>query len=657
MPSKSADTECGILGCRPACLQIFANIGTFTAINSVATLLTSTLQSYMGSQVPSIEKQFGLSSSQSGLLMSFNEIGFVICCLFVTSLARYVHIPRFLFFCYMVFGISGILCALPHFFGLSVRNEMDTSLRSNISNASEEVVSAQPHFSKIPLCSIDKPFSFNDTDCGSSGHSDPEGELATVGRTRIVALTIIALGMIFQGMAKAPRSPFAAVFIDDNVDKRKTGFFVGITASVGLFGAALAFGMGGLFSKMHVSLKDVDMSPGDPRWIGAWWLGFLVFGLATIVMSVPMMCLPRRLRRTEHGLPAIEPVDGDRDVLLKKKDKIKDRLLSYWRILRNPLFVMICLASCSQALSFIGYLSFLTKYTTLQWNIPVWQANLIVGSSNLVSVACGTMIGGILTRKLRMTPRTTFTGIFTLFVLHAITFAFGFFLGCEQPEIVENASIVSHPSNFSMSCSGNCSCDGEGFFPVCGVNDVTFFSPCLAGCSVSAKTGTIFSNCSCIIGGQAMSGMCGFDCGTLIPWAVMNFISTFVGSMNIMFCFIATLRCVRDKDKSTSTGLQSFMMSLLAFMPGPILFGKIFDSTCLEWSSVCGKPGACVLYDIVDLRIRIHLFSLVFKLVAVALVGCALIYTRKWTDWKYLKSHWNGKESNVIYQDDDYNIK
>ena len=42
--------------------------------------------------------------------------------------------------------------------------------------------------------------------------------------------------------------------------------------------------------------EDVDITPSDPRWIGAWWLGFLVFGSFAVVFSIPLMCFPRRMR-------------------------------------------------------------------------------------------------------------------------------------------------------------------------------------------------------------------------------------------------------------------------------------------------------------------------------------------------------------------------
>lgn len=48
------------------------------------------------------------------------------------------------------------------------------------------------------------------------------------------------------------------------------------------------------FQLSHISL-DVNISPRDPRWIGAWWIGFLAFGIGSILSAFPVMLFPRRL--------------------------------------------------------------------------------------------------------------------------------------------------------------------------------------------------------------------------------------------------------------------------------------------------------------------------------------------------------------------------
>lgn len=37
------------------------------------------------------------------------------------------------------------------------------------------------------------------------------------------------------------------------------------------------------------------MSPRDPRWVGAWWLGFVLFGALSIIVAIPLFFFPRTL--------------------------------------------------------------------------------------------------------------------------------------------------------------------------------------------------------------------------------------------------------------------------------------------------------------------------------------------------------------------------
>ena len=197
---------------------------SYTIFNSIASLLTSTLSVYIGSQVPALEKQFGMSSYQTGLLMSFNDIGFLTCCLFVTSVARYVHIPRFMFLCFVLYGVSGILCALPHF--LTPEEEYSYQPGKNLLQLGN--ATSKNGSSSVPLCVLS-----NYTDdvmdvVGCSSAKAKRVKSSTSEATKNMALTIIAIGMLFQGIGKAPRGPFTTVYVDDNVNKRKTGYFIGM---------------------------------------------------------------------------------------------------------------------------------------------------------------------------------------------------------------------------------------------------------------------------------------------------------------------------------------------------------------------------------------------------------------------------------------------
>lgn len=56
------------------------------------------------------------------------------------------------------------------------------------------------------------------------------------------------------------------------------------------------------------------------------------------------------------------------------------------------------------------------------------------------------------------------------------------------------------------------------------------------------------------------------------------------------------------------------MVSLFALIPGPIIFGRTIDSTCLVWGYKCGERGNCQLYDPIKFRYYLHANSAIFLL-------------------------------------------
>ncbi|OWF41742.1 solute carrier organic anion transporter family member 2A1-like [Mizuhopecten yessoensis] len=630
----SADEEvlCGLYGLKISSLQCFANVQSFTFFYGLAGLMTQTLTFYVNSQVPNMEKQFGLSSAESGLLMSFNDIGFLLCSLFISSLARFVHIPRFLFYCTLLYGFSGIICSIPHYITPNIEDlyvtsgkTPDLALPNNITETESSI---------MPLCVPELQLeNRNFTTCEDDNRKKIFKMVSP--EFKALAIGIIAIGMMVQGIGKAPRAPFVTVYIDDNVEKRKTGFYIGIMSAAATMGPALAFGLGGYLSKIYVTLEDVPITPKDPRFIGAWWLGFLVFGLGSLLVAIPIILFPNRIKWNQKKVEEYRKDMPKEKPLLTTRAKVKDRVSSYWRIMKNPIYISILVTNCAMVCGQAGYISFLAKYIQTQFGTPLWQSNLILAVTKLVGLAIGAFVGGFLTRKIPMIPRNTFGLLLILFVVQNGTFIFGFFLGCDQPRVVGPESYHGIAALPLSNCSRGCNCDGEQFFSICGSDGVNYHSPCFAGCLKSLSGGGLYENCTCIgDGGTARAGMCDSDCKTLIPWSIFTFIGSVAGMAKAMLSFIAKIRCVEDRDKSTAMGIQSFFLSLLAFLPAPILFGLIIDTTCLIWMTGCSGGGACLFYDIEDFRNKIHLSSLMFYTVAAGSTTFAFIKTRKWKTWR-----------------------
>jgi len=51
-----------------------------------------------------------------------------------------------------------------------------------------------------------------------------------------------------------------------------------------------------------------------------------------------------------------------------------------------------------------------------------------------------------------------------------------------------------------------------------------------------------------------------------------------------------------------------------AFIPSPLIYGHLADSSCLIWEQKCGKRGNCWLYDQVKFRNVLHTVTMGFLL-------------------------------------------
>ena len=51
------------------------------------------------------------------------------------------------------------------------------------------------------------------------------------------------------------------------------------------------------------------------------------------------------------------------------------------------------------------------------------------------------------------------------------------------------------------------------------------------------------------------------------------------------------------------------MYRVFGTIPGPLVFGALFDTSCLNWQDDCGRRGNCWVYDNNELSIRVLAFS------------------------------------------------
>ena len=172
--------------------------------------------------------------------------------------------------------------------------------------------------------------------------------------------------------------------------------------------------------------------------------------------------------------------------------------------------------------------------------------------------------------------------------------------------------------NLTASCNLGCSCDMNDVQPVCGANGLTYFSPCHAGCT-SLLNNNNFTNCACVGGDLngssgsgvtkvpvATAGPCYTPCEMIFPFIVLLFFMTLLVAITQMPVLMVVLRSVAEEEKAFALGIQFVIFRLFGYIPSPIVFGSVIDSTCIVWKQTCegSQGGRCLMYDIESFRYK-----------------------------------------------------
>ncbi|GAB1609120.1 solute carrier organic anion transporter family member 2A1-like [Argonauta hians] len=609
--NNEQNDECGFAFFRPHCLQRHRNLTSFTFFCSLSALFSHALTAYISSQIPELEKQFHLRSSQSGFVISSNEIGFLFTILLASHFAQKSHIPRFLTLSSIMFGLATIGMFSTYFFRPeTLWDSIDASPDSKNSLPSEEL-----DF----LCTDIK---VNKT---AEATRCMQTENINYAKSHLSYAIFIVL-MIVQGMARAPWSSLVPLYIDNNVsDQSKTGFYMGFIFCFELMGPALAFGLGAIVSKIPVDLSDHGTDSSDPRWIGAWWIGFLVIGFSS-VFSLPLVFFPKSLKNPDVMLrQQIEPSEyQESGIHLTLCQKLKELPQCLREVLNNPVYVVCLFSNTVLLLMVMGFHAFSAKYLEVVFLIPPVKANIIMCVVSLISSAMGTLLGGTISSRMRLTvPKLVMLKLIIISTVLAAD-VISLFLGCDQPTLHNKPN----SSMESIELSKNCHCEHNYYFPVCGSDGLTYFSSCHAGCK--HWNNSTFSSCSAIKDdGTAHTGTCESGCSSLYIFIAMFFVADLIFTIDIVPTYLIMIRTQYEKNKAVAMGFGSFILSAFGILPAPALFGRLVDASCSIWEHSCGQIGSCELYDISTLRKSIFLPLIGGRVLSIVLIVFALCLAKQ----------------------------
>ncbi|KFV69105.1 Solute carrier organic anion transporter family member 1C1 [Dryobates pubescens] len=587
--------------------------------------------SYLKSTITQIERRFDIPSSLVGIIDGSFEIGNLLIIILVSYFGAKLHRPRIIGAGCLIMSAGTFLIAMPQFFMGRYRYERFTSTI----NSTASISPCLQDKSQTPLSSLEKSQAKINAGCEKEAGSS--------------MWVYVLLGNLLRGIGETPIQPLGITYIDDYAIEENAALYIGCVQTVAIIGPIFGFLLGSLCAKLYVDIGFVDLDSvtithKDVQWVGAWWLGYLIAGVISVLAGIPFWFLPKHLPNPERRKDSSTSSEQSKFITEDNKDQHKfyqqqvkitemakgkplEFLSDYFlpslkSLFGNPVYILYLCASIIQFNSLIGMVTYKPKYIEQQYGQTSSKTNFVIGLINKPAVAFGIFSGGLIMKKFRinvlgaakLSLGSSFFGYLLLLSLFA--------MGCENSDVAGltvsyhgTKQMTDYEQALFSECNSGCACSKNDWDPICGENGVTYISACLAGCHASNGSGknTVFFNCSCVgtsespsQSSSAVVGPCqkGNECPKkFLYFLVISVITSYTLSVGGTPGYILLLRCIKPHLKSFALGIYTLAIRVLAGIPAPVYFGVAIDTTCLKWGSKrCGGRGACRLYDSSALR-------------------------------------------------------
>uniref|UniRef100_A0A671Y7N9 Solute carrier organic anion transporter family member n=1 Tax=Sparus aurata TaxID=8175 RepID=A0A671Y7N9_SPAAU len=583
---------------------------------------------YMKSSITQIERRFDIPSSLIGVIDGSFEMGNLLVIAFVSYFGAKLHRPRLIAIGCVIMATGSYLIALPHF--LQGPYKYETSVSHSISVNSSE--SALPCHSNHSLSEDETPDVETRTACEKAAGSS--------------LWIYVFLGNMLRGIGETPIMPLGVSYLDDFSREENTPFYLACIHTVGILGPMFGFMLGSYLAKIYVDIGSVDLDGvtinyKDSRWVGAWWLGFIVTGTIIMLSSIPFWFLPKSLPKqgeeesqskstelatvAEQGnfLPEENQDHEEKEKPVTFQELAKDFVPSLRRLFKNTIFTLMILTYLVSVNGFIGMITFKPKFLEQVYGQSASKAIFLIGILNLPAVALGIITGGFVLKRFKLGVIGAARVAFAASVGSLCLLSIQVFISCDNAEVAGLTLPMTQSLYFFMDtqvsynqqtllsqCNMGCSCSMKHWDPVCAYNGMTYASPCLAGCQTSTGTGRemVFHNCTCVgemkspaMNMSAVLGQCPrkTDCDRIFKiYMALSVTGSFISACGGTPGYIVMLRSIQPDLKALALGMQTLIVRTLGGIPPPIYFGALIDRTCLKWGTKqCGGRGACRLYD------------------------------------------------------------
>lgn len=461
--------------------------------------------------------------------------------------------------------------------------------------------------------------------------------------------------------------PLGYTFIDDYAMPGKSTFYYSVISAILMFGWGTSFTLSSKFADTWLYWPDRAPTGLDPEntneWVGAWWMGYVVFTVLNILAGLPMLTFPAEIP-AQYELSPTAKARKEQEALEREASENyvdeKSRIERFnnlpldkkiMRILGNKC--TLCVISSEILDGYAGQFGFfLPKYMERMWEMKLSAATMISAYRAPISSASVILGGLFFTRVVKLNAHTAKKWIVWCQWIIYIIFATKIFIGCPNKEIsgVDLMGLDNFDGKLSSDKVEDCNCLEGRYDRVCTEdNQVEYITACYAGCKnftekteydeKTNKNSTYMIYHNCVDGTKDASEIyCKTpdqiqeDCtaGVMVLFAL----TTLAGTIGTFFSgptTMVTVGTAPPEEKVLTLAFYKFSGKFLSQLWAAKIVGKIIDATCvLQFINDCDEVKNCLLYD--KLKMRYYMFGFSNTLIflgTVAISGVLFFKPRK----------------------------
>ncbi|XP_063591988.1 solute carrier organic anion transporter family member 74D-like [Penaeus indicus] len=292
---------CGGFGRYPKWLQCCAQPRIFLVVYCILNILGGAEMTFFMGSTTSFEKHFHFSSKDVGYIILFSEIGPIILSMVLSFLGGRGNRPRWMALGGFMSGVGTLAVFSAVLFYPPPTLSESGQLKDSRKFCSPEEARAIRPLAAPPTTSPSRLSSF----------SRLEVEEASCFLSNTFVFVLFLVGRSLKGIGNALNFTLGSSYLDDSIKKKDSPVYFAMSTTLGIVGPFIGFSLSAFAQNIYVLPgQHHGILPSDPRWVGAWWVGPLVFSSFMFIFAFGIALFPRKMKKPSVECGA-EQQNGD----------------------------------------------------------------------------------------------------------------------------------------------------------------------------------------------------------------------------------------------------------------------------------------------------------------------------------------------------------